>query len=817
MDRAEIEWGDLFIERLAEGIQNSSDFVLFWSKASSQSNWVQLELHMAFIRKMEGQAIRLRVVKLDDTEMPLSLKPYQSIDVTNNPQPATAIVDNLKTLLRQAVSGVRHRFLNRNYELGKVETAIDDPESFLIVLEGFQGIGKSSLARESMRRFFSGSDPIQIDVVSGTRLIELALRLCAESKGKELPVGLSSSEAKGEILLALESLASEGKFLIFTNIQHWFDEDARPVEPLISVLEGISKMPEVRKRPVLMTSTRRGRFGSDFISGITQIHIQGLSDQYVGTLLRMWHELIEGETLSHDKAGLLARQLHGHPIAAKLAAGLVAQYGVDHLLDYPEEIISLRRDLASTLIRDVKLSDQCIQLLEALALLNVPVPAAVLTSGVSLDNASFQDAVQQATQSGLIELRKGLELHPLLQDYYWRTHLHREDYKTRASQLAKAVWEYASTLQKSSVEFSVLLPATVRLYFLSGQISEALKLRSDLYGELAHAAITHYDRRNYELADRFIQHVLDMDPTNWQMRLYRGRILIRQQRWGLADKLLEEMSTDRSNDMPLKRLIGWRHLRAREYEQALSILNDVIATKPYYGVALRDAAECLHKLDRDDEALIYLERAKKAEYVNPYALDLEAMILERRGQLDEAYDAALLAAVRQPRDWGFHHRLGRIRVAQGKKYEAIGHFEEAIKQDPSQFTPLNSLVSLLLDMNDTDKAKLMLENLRDKARTPIERSIERHLWARYHRDLGQLDKATDILEAEIKRNQNLIPNLGLMADIRIAQHDRSLITAPALAAMFLKQAENAILQCEATGKEDERIIDLKKRLAERLQ
>ena len=78
--------------------------------------------------------------------------------------------------------------------------------------------------------------------------------------------------------------------------------------------------------------------------------------------------------------------------------------------------------------------------------------------------------------------------------------------------------------------------------------------------------------------------------------------------------------------------------------------------------SLRDAAECLHRLKRDDEALELLAKAKEVESENPFVLDLEARILEARGDYAKAYDSALLASIRNPSDWGFHHRLGTHRV-----------------------------------------------------------------------------------------------------------------------------------------------------------
>src|SRR5271170_4443991 len=76
VDRAEIEWGALFLEKIADGIASATDFVLFWSTAAARSEWVRLEVNMAFIQALRSKAIRLRVVALDATPLPLYLQPF---------------------------------------------------------------------------------------------------------------------------------------------------------------------------------------------------------------------------------------------------------------------------------------------------------------------------------------------------------------------------------------------------------------------------------------------------------------------------------------------------------------------------------------------------------------------------------------------------------------------------------------------------------------------------------------------------------------------------------------------------------------------
>jgi len=104
---------------------------------------------------------------------------------------------------------------------------------------------------------------------------------------------------------------------------------------------------------------------------------------------------------------------------------------------------------------------------------------------------------------------------------------------------------------------------------------------------------------------------------------------------------------------------------------------------------LRDAAECLHRLNRNEEALKFLARAKERESENPFVLGLESRILEDIGKLDAAYDSAELAAARDPLNERLHNRLGVIRVKQGRPHLAISHFQKAIELDPDQFSPGN--------------------------------------------------------------------------------------------------------------------------------
>ncbi|MCY4342223.1 MAG: toll/interleukin-1 receptor domain-containing protein, partial [Gammaproteobacteria bacterium] len=175
LDHAELNWGDRFIEKIESAVEKISHFVLFWSNAASQSEWVALELDMAFIRAMKERAVRICIVRLDDTQLPLRLQPFQNFSVFRAPNPVEGTIEALREMLSQPGAGVRHRFLNRNENLERIETMINHPETKIIILQGFMGSGKTVLAKEALRRFFEDASIVEVPIKTEVGPTELAL------------------------------------------------------------------------------------------------------------------------------------------------------------------------------------------------------------------------------------------------------------------------------------------------------------------------------------------------------------------------------------------------------------------------------------------------------------------------------------------------------------------------------------------------------------------------------------------------------------------------------------------------------------------
>lgn len=789
LDRAEIEWGDLFLEKITEGLSSATDFVLFWSATAAKSQWVRLEINMAFIQALRHKAIRLRVVVLDDTPLPLYLQPFHVLSVVGSSHPAEEIVAKLSPLLREPVRSARARFLNRHSEIASIEDAVDDPEVYAAWLFGFTGIGKTSLVHEALRRIFEGSDFVNIGVTEGTGFVELALALNASARNETLAESLSPQEIERQIRLSIETLAKDGRFLVLLNVQHWLDEDGEPEGPLPLLLAIIKEVRAFARRPAFLTSTRRPQLDPPAQMRLRLMSVKGLGDEHLAVLVRNWHFSIYGRDLLREDADRIAPKLFGHPIAAQLVAGLLGDHSVEYLETYPRELVSLRRDLARVLLQDLKLGPPAERLMEILAMAGIGLPATTIAANGFSDD-DFQEAVEQCTRAGLIYADTKIEGHPLFQEFFWHR-LHRIDYQQRAVQLADTLKKDLASMEKDSPEYAELLPVTFRLFALAGDFAGATALRRDLSGELEATAITLYNRRNYSLADRYINHVLDGDPRNWRMRLYRARVRVRQEEWAEADAILSEMLRERPRDIGALHAKGWRYLREDRLTEALEIFVEIISRRDHVA-SLRDAAECLHRMNRNPEALELLRRAKLRESENPFVLDLESRILEDMGQFDAAYESALLASARDPLNGHFHNRLGQIRNRQGKPELSIPHFQKSIELDADQFSPANSLAAAYLDTGNIPPAVAMFGELEAKARTPADRALVEHTRARIAFVNDGLLESEKTLKREIANSRNLLPNLGLLVQVELALFDQNIGQFPTIADVALTSAEEAL-------------------------
>src|SRR5262249_12479296 len=121
VDLHEIKSGDILLEEISAGIEAATDFVLLWSAHAAASNWVSFEIHLAFIQRIEDQAINIHIVCLDATPPRLFLRPFLQI---RGSRTASDVASAL--LLPSLSPDPRRQFFNRNSEVERIETSLYD-------------------------------------------------------------------------------------------------------------------------------------------------------------------------------------------------------------------------------------------------------------------------------------------------------------------------------------------------------------------------------------------------------------------------------------------------------------------------------------------------------------------------------------------------------------------------------------------------------------------------------------------------------------------------------------------------------------------
>jgi hypothetical protein len=87
IDEAEIKWGDSINKKIDEGLRNADYVLVFLSKNSVKSRWVDKEINMAFARNpKDAQAVIIPVLldKLDVSEIPSHLRNIAWLDLSES-------------------------------------------------------------------------------------------------------------------------------------------------------------------------------------------------------------------------------------------------------------------------------------------------------------------------------------------------------------------------------------------------------------------------------------------------------------------------------------------------------------------------------------------------------------------------------------------------------------------------------------------------------------------------------------------------------------------------------------------------------------
>ncbi|NOZ65015.1 MAG: PEP-CTERM system TPR-repeat protein PrsT [Alphaproteobacteria bacterium] len=147
-------------------------------------------------------------------------------------------------------------------------------------------------------------------------------------------------------------------------------------------------------------------------------------------------------------------------------------------------------------------------------------------------------------------------------------------------------------------------------------------------------------------------------------------------------------------DMFVVPLLGDYYLKGGSYEKAIEIYTLILEKQPDQPAVLNNMAWALYKLDRKDEALSAIRKAREIKLDVAEFFDTEAEILLSQGKVKEAIRQYRKATDKAPSDLKYQYHLTLALVKAGQQEEAIGLLKD-LKADGRLFEGQKEAFDLL--------------------------------------------------------------------------------------------------------------------------
>lgn len=686
LDRQKFDTGDEFLAAMEAGLADSSVFVLFASKHSLASTFVDFEITEARQQLLARSLDRVLVFLIDPSvshrDLPLWLQRFQAT-TANAPRPiARAIRFALDS---QARARQRALFVGRSRELSTLEDRLlpadGSPPPRVMLISGLPGIGRKTLAERVARDHWSLARAVEVRVEPADDLADIAIKLSDRFEPystveafRAIAERIRSETADKlpeRIAAYLRAAVGTKELPIFVDAGGLLTNDAEPsaiMMALLSIHRG------QRDLYSALVSSRRPRDTELPARGVASVAVQPLSSVETRQLISALGAR-DQLTLGPDLITALAEAAAGYPPSCYHTIELVKNYGPDVALGDANRLVSSRLGPLTRYLKALSLEDVDKHALRVLAT-NSPLPFSVL--GAVLDTRPEDLAV---AMSRLID---GCLVVPGEESSYRLAEpvvdvVIRELGEPTKNDYASVVEALDSFLKRDVSDTPKLEYARVlyRAYLLADEAAygdTAFALTSDLLS----AAERMYHRRDYRRAIEYASQVLEYRPRNYDARYTLVRALIKANDIGRAGEQIETLR--RAGylreaaflDGFLKRH-GGRHREAIEaYRTALQ--------RGYGGLAIhRELAQCYLSLGQIDDAKEHIKRAARMNRDNPYVIDLQVQIATKERDEEAAVQGlALLEALDEPEF--YHHRRSKVLATFGKSEEALRAARQALEE-----------------------------------------------------------------------------------------------------------------------------------------
>jgi len=358
--------GEEFKTSISRFLEDTSMFVLFASRNSLQSVWVNFEIEEAWFQKLRKN-LNKSVVYLIDSSVDASRIPEwlgkARISRYNSAQLiARDIRHHLSELLQERQ---RPFFVNRTEEIREAEQALSPPDGStpprVVLIHGLPGIGRRALIRRIAPDFLNLHKSVEIYAEDGDSIHDICVKIADKVEPYSTKerfnilfdkiMRLPEEKALERIVTNLEIMIENSEIPVFVDEGGLVDAEGFVQDSFRRILQRIEYGENIY---AFLVSNRRPKNILDFF--LPMVRVRQLDPNSTKTLLL---RLLSRETLQLDSSNLsqLADYVAGYPPSASLAVEQVKCYGIEVVLRDKGTFVRARSGVFIKYISDINLDE----------------------------------------------------------------------------------------------------------------------------------------------------------------------------------------------------------------------------------------------------------------------------------------------------------------------------------------------------------------------------------------------------------------------------------------------------------------------------
>ena len=545
-------------------------------------------------------------------------------------------------------------FFDREAILSALQSFISSADKICFVLAGMRGIGKTSIAREAFKKVIPPTwKRFWIPFTEGASYPRFLAEFAHQS-GLRLPGESALDSAAKQIDLSQNLLLNfshtpriavvldDFQYLLEPNGEFADENTGKFISQLIQVASA-------RRNKLIIVTNQIPKLDAVIRQFIDSRHIAGLGKKDSENLFSYWFRF-EREDLSRQAVAYpekLLSVLNGHPLGVKVAAKLIAESTAQEVESEAAVFRRLRETIISFFLDRVELSPAEDELIRFASIFRLPVGRDAFVAWKA-DRATF--LLDSLLGRSLLETDgEDYSLHPIVRDYFYTTtslQVLRPFHRVAGSYFLDRYKKAKTATTDAKPE---LLGEAIHHFLCAGD-RDKVKTFALYKFELRPVALSHYRRREFDLALKDYRVLIALDPNDPEAQFHLALIYAKNRSWDRAEEHFGKAMTLKPKAYWILQGYGNAKLADGQIEEAAQLFLQALEINPLHSPTLTDLGRLYARQGDEVSAESYFKQAIECDENNAFAYASYARFLLHTQRFEEGLQMANAAVETNPRD-----------------------------------------------------------------------------------------------------------------------------------------------------------------------